>query len=49
MGVKYEKLPYVYEAPAGAFVSEKLTILEFWDMPSLEKHVFPYKWHTDGT
>ena len=36
-GVSSEKLPYVYEAPAGAFISEKLTFLKFWDMLILKK------------
>ena len=34
--VSSEKLPYVYEAPAGAFTSAKLTFLEISDMPILE-------------
>ena len=36
-GVSSQKPSYVYEAPAGAFISAKLTFLEFSDMPSLEK------------
>ena len=37
MEVCSEKLPYVYEAPAGAFISANLTFLEISDMPILEK------------
>ena len=37
MEVCSEKLPYVYEAPAGAFISDKYTFLEISDMPILEK------------
>ena len=36
-GVSSQKLAYVYEAPAGAFISAKLTFLEISDMPILEK------------
>ena len=36
-GVSSQKLSYVYEAPAGAFISDKLTFLEISDMPILEK------------
>ena len=36
-GVSSQKLSYVYEAPAGAFISAKLIILEISDMPILEK------------
>ena len=36
-GVSFQKLAYVYEAPAGAFISAKLTFLEISDMPILEK------------
>ena len=36
--VRSEKVPYVYEAPAGAIIAEqKLTVLEFWDVPILDK------------
>ena len=36
-GVSSQKLYYVNEAPAGAFISEKLTFLNFWDMLILKK------------
>ena len=36
-GVSFQKLAYVYEAPAGAFISGKLTFLEISDIPILEK------------
>ena len=32
-----EKLPYVRKSPAGAFFSDKLTFLDFWDMLNLRK------------
>ena len=37
MAISSEKLPYVYEAPAGAFISDKLTFLEIPDMHIFEK------------
>ena len=36
-GVSSQKLSYVYEAPAGALISAKLTFLEISDMPIWEK------------
>ena len=36
-GVSSQKLSYVYEAPAGAFISAKLTFLGISDIPILEK------------
>ena len=36
-GVSFQKLSFVYEAPAGAFISAKLTFLEISDRPILEK------------
>ena len=39
-GVSFQKLSYVYEAPAGAFISDKLTFLEISDMPILD--IEPY-------
>ena len=37
MEVYSEKLPYVRNAPAGAFYPAKITFLDFWDMLNLKK------------
>ena len=40
MEVYSEKLPCVWKLPAGAFFSDKLTFLDFLDMPIFWKSVF---------
>ena len=38
--VSSEKVTYVWEALAGAFIFGKLRLLRFWDMPLLKKLPF---------